>query len=122
MIVFFASGGLIIGAFYRPLSDMIQYSTEILNVLPDLISAAFLIDALRRLKNLAKETMHLETWQLTLHVWSFASVILAGVLLSVSTLHSWEHPSWFYATYEGIILTVFICELPFIYIINKIVS
>lgn len=91
-------------------------------MLPDLASVCFLIDALRRLKSLAKGTMHIETWQLAWHIWSFASVVVAGVLLSVSTINAWDNPTWFYITYEGIVVVMFMCELPFIYIINKIVS
>jgi hypothetical protein len=56
------------------------------------------------------------------HIWSFVSVAISGVLLSVSTIKTWDNPKFFYATYIAIVLLVFLCELPFIYIINKIVS
>jgi hypothetical protein len=56
------------------------------------------------------------------HIWSFAAVTFAGILLSIMTYHAWKTPKMFYFTYELIILMIFVCELPFIYIINKIVS
>lgn len=56
------------------------------------------------------------------HIWSFAAVTIAGILLSIMTYHAWQTPKMFYFTYELIILMIFMCELPFIYIINKIVS
>jgi hypothetical protein len=42
--------------------------------------------------------------------------------LSVATRHAWQHAKWFYFTYELIIVLVFFCELPFIYIINRVVG
>ena len=56
------------------------------------------------------------------HIWSFASVAIAGTLLSVATRHAWRHAKWFYFTYELILVLVFFCELPFIYIINRVVG
>jgi len=93
-----------------------------MNILPDTISILFLIDSLRRLKVVSSGVMHIEIWQMILHIWSFVSVVVAGTLLSISTMHAWKKPTYFYATYESIVLMVFLCELPFIYIINKVVS
>lgn len=93
-----------------------------MNIVPSMFSVGFLVDALRRIKNLATGTMHIEVWQMIWHIWSFVSVVIAGILLSVSTLHAWKNPTWFYTTYVGIIGLVFLCELPFFHILNKIVT
>lgn len=56
------------------------------------------------------------------HIWSFASLTIDGILLSVTTRNAWENPKWFYSAYTLIVLLVFFCELPFIYIVNRIVN
>ncbi len=98
-----------------------ENATEIVTVLPDVISVVFLIDALRRLKIVTKGVMIIQTWQMIWHIWSFALVAIAGILLCVATRHTWRHADWFYVTYELIVVLVFLCELPFIYIISKVV-
>ena len=42
--------------------------------------------------------------------------------MSVATRHAWQHAKWFYFTYELILVLVFFCEVPFIYIINRVVG
>ena len=120
--IFLISGSLIVAASYKYSNNALQYSCEVMNIVPSMFSVSFLIDSLRRVKKLASGTMHIETWQMVWHIWSFISVVIAGIMLSVATLHAWQNPKWFYATYLGIICLLFICELPFLWILNKIVS
>lgn len=65
--------------------------------------------------------MHIETWQLIWHIWSFVLVVIAGVFMSIATHHTWQHARFFYKTYYSIIILIFLCELPFIYIIHRVV-
>ena len=131
MIYTVASGGLIVNcatgifivlAFSNFNDVQWENATETITVLPDVISVAFLIDALRRLKIVTKGVMIIQTWQMIWHIWSFALVAIGGILLCVATRHTWQHANWFYVTYELIVLLVFLCELPFIYIISKVVE
>ena len=57
-----------------------------------------------------------------IHIWSYFSVLVAGVLLSVTTRHAWQHAKWLYFTYELIGVLIFLCELPFIFIINRVID
>lgn len=57
-----ASGWFVIKAFKYPGNQFWATSTKIMNVMPSVISLLFLIDSLRRLRNLAKGVMHFETW------------------------------------------------------------
>jgi len=122
IIAFLISGALVVSAIYNYRNNAIQYSSEFANVLPAFVAIGFLIDALYRLKTLAHGSMHIETWQIIWHVWSFVLVCICGILLSVATIHTWKNPGWFYATYLSIICLIFMCEVPFLYIINKIVT
>jgi hypothetical protein len=100
---------------------MWENSTQILNVVPNFISLCFLVDALYRLRNIARGAMHIETWQLVWHIWSFVLTTIAGIFLSIATHHAWRHAKFFYLTYDMIIVMIFLCELPFLYIIHKVV-
>ena len=93
-----------------------------MNVVPAFISLCFLIDSLRRLQLIAKGVLHIETAQMVWHIWSFMSVVIAGILLSVTTRHAFQHADWFYFTYYLIVLLIFMCELPFIYIISRVID
>ena len=58
------------------------------------------------------------------HIWSFVLVVIAGILLSVATNkgEGFDKPKLLYITYECIIIMLWACELPFIYIINKVIN
>ena len=60
-----------------------------------------------------------------IHIWSFAAVTIAGILLSVIT-----HPEVFadngslpiYICYELVMVMVFLAELPFTYLVNNVLD
>lgn len=53
------------------------------------------------------------------HIWSFFCVTVDGVLLSVLAN---QHSKWVYVTYYLILILLAACELPFIFILNRIVN
>lgn len=116
------SGVFIVLAFYEYGNSGLARTSEVFNVVPDLISAAFLIDALRRLKSAASGVFQIEIWQMVWHVWAFVLFGLGGIVLSVTLSHPWSNPEVFYYSYEMILVLVFMCELPFIYIIHRLLT
>ncbi len=78
------SGVLIVLAFYEYGNSVLAKVSEYFNVIPDLISAAFLIDALRRLKSAAAGVFQIEIWQMVWHVWAFVLFGVGGILMSIS--------------------------------------
>lgn len=115
-----ASGIFIILAFTN-LGDW-DTATKVSNLVPSIISFFFLLDALRRLKQVAKGALQIETWQMVWHIWSYGFIIMDGIFLVVFSKNTYEHVKWFYLSYAGILLLLFFCELPFLYIINRIVT
>lgn len=71
------------------LNKNITLTSKFLNVIPDLLSAIFLVDALRRLKIVAAGLFEIEIWQMIWHLWTFLFLIAGGVLLNISTYHAW---------------------------------
>lgn len=118
----FASGALIVIALYDYGNAVLFRICEVFNILPDLVSAAFLIDALRRFNLITKGAFTIETWQMVWHVWSFLTIAIGGILFSIATSQTWNNPVWSYTTYLLIVVLVFCCELPFIFIIYRILS
>ena len=114
------SGVLIVLAFHHQGSLAYENITEVFNIAPNFVALIILCDALRRLRNIAKGVLSMETWQMIWHFWSFFLVMSAGVILSVMTHHAWQHSKEFYVSYGLIVVMIFACELPFIYILNKI--
>lgn len=56
------------------------------------------------------------------HIWSYTVVILDALMLSVVTTKLFNSAWWFYCTYEIFIILVFFVELPFIYIVDKVIT
>lgn len=122
MLINILSGVFIVLAFYEYGNSALARTSEFFNVVPDLISAAFLIDALRRLKSAAAGVFHIQIWQMVWHVWAFFLFALGGICLSYTLGHPWSNPEIFYYSYELILVLCFMCELPFIYIIHRILT
>lgn len=122
MLINFASGVFIVFAF----SHFDDYSwsllTKFFNVFPSIISFCFIVDALRRLKQVAKGCLCIETWQMAWHIWSYGFIIVAAIFLSVTTVHAFEHTFWFYLTYGIVVILLFFCELPFLFILNRLAT
>ena len=116
------AGVLLQEVFHFSVNDTLVNATEIINVAPSFISMVFLGDALRRLRKASKGVLQMETWQLVWHIWSFFSVFVSGVLLSISVRKAWTETRFFYVTYVLLLVFIFLCEVPFIFILNKIMS
>ncbi len=116
------SGVFIIMAFYHVGGREWQLDTEIANIVPNVISVIVLLDSLRRLKQASKGFLEIETWQMVWHIWSFTAVTFDGILLSLCTRNARKYPKLFYATYMSLVILLFCCEMPFLFIINRIVS
>lgn len=86
------SGIFIVLAFYEYGNSTFAKLSEYFNVIPDLISAIFLIDALRRLKVASSGVCQIEIWQMVWHVWAFVLFGIGGIFLSVSLTEPWSHP------------------------------
>lgn len=53
------------------------------------------------------------------HIWSFFAVTVDGVLLSIAAN---QHTKWVYIVYYLILILLAACELPFVFILNRIVN
>ena len=124
LLVFLFGGCCIQIAFNHYGNMKWNITTQFMNIAPNIFSLGFLIDSLRRLRLIAKGVLHIETFQMIWHIWSFVLVVIAGILLSVATNkgEGFDKPKLLYITYECIIIMLWACELPFIYIINKVIN
>jgi len=118
----FASGSLIVICAYITPSEAFQAFAKSMNIIPGVISCGIIIDALHRLRRLSKGVLQLETWQMVWHAWSFIFVLIAGVLLLLCSRKPWEHIERFYSSYYLLLILLFMCEIPFIWILNRIVT
>jgi hypothetical protein len=66
--------------------------------------------------------MHIETWQMVWHIWSFAFVVISGTILCIATHATFHHAGWFYFCYYLLLVCIFLTELPFIYILNNVIN
>ncbi len=53
------------------------------------------------------------------HIWSFFAVTVDGILLSIAAN---QHTKWVYVVYYLILVLLAACELPFVFILNRIVN
>ena len=87
----------------------------------------FLTDALRRIRKITAGRFALDTWQMLVHILCFLLVMSSGIGLawiSNSLLHqeSKVFGKYLYILLDCIIGLVFLAELPFLYIINRLVT
>ena len=87
-----------------------------------LLSVLFLLDALRIIRSVTAGTFVIDTWQMIWHLLAFTLVVVTGVGLDLITRNPWDHPKIFYAMLELVISIVVLAEIPFLYIINRLVS
>lgn len=115
-----ASGVFIVIAFYRVGGINWQLTTELANIVPNVISVVVLMDSIRRLKRASKGSLEIETWQMVWHIWSFTAVTFDGIGLSLCTRNASSNPKFFYGTYMTLVILLFCCEMPFLFIVNRI--
>jgi hypothetical protein len=122
LIMNLASGVFIVIAFYRVGGIDWQFTTELANIVPNIISVAVLLDSIRRLKRASKGSLEIETWQMVWHIWSFTAVTFDGIGLSLCTRNARSNPKFFYGTYMTLVILLFCCEMPFLFIVNRIIT
>lgn len=120
----FAGVAFIIIAAHNHGVHWIADITDFMNVFPCFLSLCFMFDAFIRIRKVTNGVFSVQTNQMLIHIWSFAAVTIAGILLSVIT-----HPKVFegnsvpiYICYEFVMIMVFLAELPFTYIINSVLD
>lgn len=122
LLINLSTGTLIIVAYYELSSRKFENWVEAINVAPSFISVIFLVDAMRRLKNIVKSKFTIDTWQFFWHMISYVLLAASALLLEVDSRHAWKKPKRYYSIYEAFIVTILFSQLPFIYILNRLVS
>ena len=60
---------------------------------------------------------------MVLHIVGFGLVVVSGCLLSLTTRGNIEkHKELFYANLYSVVVLIFLAELPFLYIINRLIT
>lgn len=103
-------------------STVWENTTEAFNLIPNTISIIFLADALRRLRKIANGVLYIETWQLIWHGWSYFLILCAAWFLCIVSHNTLKHTNLFYYSYETFLIALFLCEMPFLYIINRVLN
>jgi len=84
------------------------------------------MDALRRIRKITAGSFVLDTWQMVFHIACFFCVVCSGVLLATLSLILLTQgkilTKKLYILLDCIIALIFAAELPFLYIINRLVS
>ena len=119
---------LILTAYYKTSYPSLKYWRDWLNLTAAAVSNIMLIDALRRLKKIVKGVFAVDTWQMILHVSAYLLVFVSGVILLiieygvlVSSPFSYANKE-FYKLYRFFIFCVFLSQLPFSYIIYRLIN
>lgn len=116
---------VVVTCYVKQKNDSIQYYRDWLNLLAAIISNVLLIDALRRLNKIVKGVFAVDTWQMICHVAAYTLVLASGILLiflayNNREIHAYQI-KWFYHIYQFFILTVFLSQLPFCYILHRLI-
>lgn len=92
-------GTMLIMAFYwkekpnKNLAKFLRDTSEILNIVPNLVSGGFLLDALLRLSRVSKGVMEIQTVQMVMHALSYVLVAISGTLLTLLVNSNvWQQP------------------------------
>ena len=108
-----------------PHKKLIENSTDFMNIFPQFVSLMFLLDALRRLRKVTAGNFVIDTFQMILHISGFAGVVGTGTWLTITThgVNTRENGiKRFYINLDCVVAMIFLAELPFLYIINRLVS
>jgi len=84
-----------------------------------------LVDALRRIRKITAGSFALDTWQMFVHISCFLLVMSSGIGLAVisnSLIGGAVLNKKLYIILDCIIGLVFLAEIPFLYIINRLVT
>ena len=115
------------GAQYN--TKAIENWTDFMNIFPELVSLCVLVDALRRLRNITAGQFAIDTAQMILHIAGFTLVVGTGIWLTYTTRHPFvtedgsDKNAWlFYLNLYCVVVMVFLAELPFLYIINRLIT
>jgi hypothetical protein len=117
-----STGILIIVAYYKLSSRKFENWVEAINVAPSFISIIFMLDAMRRLRTMVKTKFHIDVWQFFWHMISFTMLAVSAILLEVNSRHAWQNEKSYYRFYAAFIVTLFLSQMPFVYILNRLVS
>ena len=117
-----SSGSLIIVAYYELSSRKFENWVEAINVAPSFISVFFLVDAMRRLRTIVRSKFAIDTWQFFWHMISYILLAASAVLLEVDSRDAWSEAKRFFWVYEAFIITISLSQIPFVYILNRLVS
>ena len=77
---------------------------------------------MRRLRMMVKTKFHIDVWQFFWHMISFAMLAVSAILLEVNSRHAWQNEKSYYRFYAAFIVTLFLSQMPFVYILNRLVS
>jgi len=109
-----------------PHQKLIENCTDFMNIFPEVVALLFLLDALRRLRKVTAGNFVIDTFQMILHIFGFAAVTGTGCWLTYTThgvkISRSNGIEKFYINLDCVIGMVFLAELPFLYIINRLVS
>lgn len=119
---------IILTAYCKNKYPNLKYWRDWLNLAAAAVSNIMLIDALRRLRKIVKGVFSVDTWQMILHVSAYLLVLVSGVIL-LSTDYGLLGSSpisyankRFYSLYMIFIICVFLSQLPFSYIIYRLIN
>lgn len=123
LVLNLSTGTLIIIGYSKLYSHKFENWVEAINVLPCIISLVFMGDAMRRLKKIVvRSKLLIDTWQFFWHMVSYSMLAVSAILLEVASRNSWDHASVFFWVYGGFVVALFMSQMPFVYIINRLVS
>lgn len=93
------------------------------------LSNLLLIDALYKLRKVVKGVFAVDTWQMILHVSAYTLVFINGIImlgLAYNAKKNFKGLSYastnFYKGYNAFIILIFISQLPFSYIIYRLID
>lgn len=89
------------------------------------LSNLLLIDALYKLRKVVKGVFAVDTWQMILHVSAYTLVFINGIIM-LGLAYNVKGLSYastnFYKGYNAFIILIFISQLPFSYIIYRLID
>lgn len=92
------------------------------------LSNLLLIDALYKLRKVVKGVFAVDTWQMILHVSAYTLVFINGIIMLGLAYNAKKNKELSYAStnfykgYNAFIILIFISQLPFSYIIYRLID
>jgi len=117
---------IILTVYYKIKYPELKKWRDWVNLTAAAVSNIILIDALLKLRKIVKAAFVVDTWQMILHVSAYLLVFLSGIFLLIIEYTSEVNKSYesltFYQLYEVFIICVFLSQLPFSYIIFRLIN